>query len=110
MLKLKENSEVYIYMRDVEIKLPNGQVNKVELVSYFELINTGKKYLFYTKNETVENNLIKMYVTEVIPSGTIINVADKMAEDDWTNLKNIMKSILVGENNPNIRYLEIGEV
>lgn len=96
-------------MRDVEIKLPSGEINKVELVSYFELVNTGKKYLFYTKNETVENNLIKMYVTEVIPAGTIINVADKMAEEDWTNLKNIMKSILVGENNTNIRYLEIGD-
>lgn len=94
---------------NIEIKLPSGEINKVELISYFELINTGKKYLFYTKNETVENNLIKMYVTEVIPAGTMINVADKMADDEWTNLKNIMKSILVGGQNDNIRYLEIGE-
>ncbi|NLL01793.1 MAG: hypothetical protein GX265_02095 [Mollicutes bacterium] len=95
-------------MDNIKIKLANGEIISAELISYFELIDTSKKYIFYTKNETVENNLIKMYVSEVISSGSTVNISEKMSEEDWTNLKNIMKSILTGGNNSNIKYLEIG--
>lgn len=95
-------------MNKVEIKLPSGEIVNVELISYFEVVDSSKKYLFYTKNETVENNLIKMYVSEVISESNTINVAEKMTDQEWTNLKNIMKSILTGGNNVNIRYLEVG--
>ncbi|MDD2208142.1 MAG: hypothetical protein PHG03_00025 [Bacilli bacterium] len=96
-------------MEYIDIKLPSGEVINVELISYFKIISTGKNYLFYTKNEVVENNLIKMYVTEIIPAGTVFNVSDKMSDEEWTGLKNIMKSILTGSNNEDIIYLEIGE-
>ena len=86
-------------MDNIKIKLANGEIISAELISYFELIDTSKKYIFYTKNETVENNLIKMYVSEVISSGSTVNISEKMSEEDWTNLKNIMKSILTGGNN-----------
>lgn len=95
-------------MDNVKIKLPNGEVINAELISYFELLDIGKKYIFYTKNETVENNLIKMYVSEVLSQDNIVNISEKMSEEEWTNLKNIMKSILTGGNNSNIKYLEIG--
>lgn len=94
-------------MKNVEIKLPNGTVEAVELISYFQVLDNGKKYLFYTKNEIVENNLIKMYVTEINSDNNVIN--GKIPDEEWTKLKNIMKSILIGGNNDNIKYLEIGE-
>lgn len=96
-------------MEYVDIKLPSGEVINVELITYFKVLSTGKNYLFYTKNEAVENNLIKMYVTEILPEGNVFNVTDKMSDEEWTNLKNIMKSILTGSNNENIKYLEVGE-
>ncbi len=95
-------------MDNVKIKLPNGEIINAELISYFELLDIGKKYIFYTKNETVENNLIKMYVSEVLSQDNIVNISEKMSEEEWTNLKNIMKSILTGGNNSKIKYLEIG--
>lgn len=95
---------------NIEIKVPSGEIVSVELISYFEIVNSSKKYLFYTKNETVENNLIKMYVAEVIAEGSVLNIAEKMTDEEWTNLKTIMKSILTGGNNVNIRYLEVGGV
>ena len=95
-------------MENVDIKLPSGEIVNVELISYFEIVDSRKKYLFYTKNEVVENNLIKMYVTEILPEGNMFNVSDKMTDEEWTNLKNIMKAILTGGNNENIKYLEIG--
>ena len=64
-------------MDNIKIKLANGEIISAELISYFELIDTSKKYIFYTKNETVENNLIKMYVSEVISSGSTVNISEK---------------------------------
>ena len=42
----------------VEFKKDNGEVFEAELISYFELVNTGKKYVFYTSHEQVENGQI----------------------------------------------------
>lgn len=88
---------------NVELKKANGEVFKAEIVSFFELINSQKKYLFYTLNETVENGLVKMYVSEV-GDGSILS--SKMTDEEWNNLKTIMKSMLTGNENTNIKYLK----
>jgi hypothetical protein len=89
---------------NIELKKANGEVIRAELISYFELVNTGKKYLFYTLNEIVENGLVKMYVAEVAEeAGTL---SEQMTDEEWANLKAIMKSMLTGNNNPNIKYLK----
>ncbi|MDD2238765.1 MAG: hypothetical protein PHH51_02665 [Bacilli bacterium] len=95
-------------MNNIQIKLSSGEIIPAELISSFELINIGKKYLFYTKNEVVENNLIKMYVAEIMDANSPVSVGEKMSEEEWTNLKNVMKSILTGNNNTNVRYINIG--
>ncbi len=89
---------------NIEFQKANGEIFKAELVSYFELVNTGKRYVFYTLNETVENGLIKMYVSEVSNDGA--SLAQQMNDEDWANLKSIMKSMLTGNQNPNIKYLK----
>lgn len=87
----------------VELRKDNGEVLQVELISYFELTNIQKKYVFYTLNEVVENGLIKMYVSEVNNDGMTISL--KMTDEEWTNVKMIMKSMLTGNENPNVKYL-----
>ena len=94
-------------MNNIQVKLSSGEIIPAELISSFELINIGKKYLFYTKNEVVENNLIKMYVAEIMDANSPVSVGEKMSEEEWTNLKNVMKSILTSNNNTNIRYIDI---
>ena len=86
---------------NIELKKANGEIIKVELISYFEHIPTSKKYIFYTLNEKVENELVKMYVSEVSDNATL---SDKMTDEEWTNIKGIMKSILTA-NNDKIKYL-----
>lgn len=88
----------------VSIKKDNGETFEAELICYFELVDVQKKYLFYTLNETVENGLIKMYVTEVSAEGVI--VSQDMTDEEWLKLKSIMKSMLKEENDENIKYLE----
>ena len=91
-------------MGNIELKRVNGEIINAELVSYFELVDTGKKYVFYTLNEVVENGLIKMYVSEVSSDGATL--AQTMSDDEWATLKSIMKSMLTGNENPNIKYLK----
>ncbi len=95
-------------MNNIEVEMSSGEIIPAELISSFELVNTGKKYIFYTKNEVVENGLIKMYVAEIMNTNSPINIGEQMTEEEWTNLKNVMKSILTGNENPNVQYIEIG--
>lgn len=90
---------------DTKVKLQrvNGEIIEAEIISYFELQNTGKRYVFYTLNEVVENDLVKMYVSEV---GEANMLSQTMTDEDWTTLKSIMKSILTGHENPNVKYLK----
>lgn len=86
---------------NIELKRANGETINAELISYFEYVPTNKKYIFYTLNEKVENELVKMYVSEVSDGA----LSDKMTDDEWTNIKEIMKSILTANNNDKIKYL-----
>ncbi len=88
----------------IELKKVNGEIVKAELISYFELVSTGKKYIFYTQNETIENGLVKMYVSEI--SNDTNTLTGQMTDEEWSTLKSIMKSMLTGNENPNINYLK----
>ncbi len=91
-----------------QITVVNNGINQnAELISYFELVNTGKKYLFYTLNERVENNLVKMYAVNAVNNGTVFTVGPEMTDDEWNNLKNIMKTILTGGSDANVKYLSV---
>ena len=94
-------------MKKIDVKKHSGEIINVEVICYFEVVNLNKKYLFYTLNETVENDLVKMYVAEAIDVNNAINIGQKMTDEEWTNLKSIMKSILTGGTDENIKYLEI---
>jgi len=91
----------------IDIKKPDGTVMNVELICYFQLLNVNKKYMFYTMNEVVENDLKKMYVSEVADSAEGITAEQKMTEEEWTNLKAVMKSILTDGQDPNVQYLTV---
>ncbi len=97
-------------MDKIQIEIPNGENITVDLISCFEMVNTGKKYIFYTRNEMVENNLVKMYVAEMVANETAVSIGDKMTDQEWTEIKNVMKSILTGGTNPNIKYISLGGV
>ena len=40
----------------------NGQTFEADVVSLFKYIPSNKKYMFFTKNEILENSLVKMYI------------------------------------------------
>ena len=91
----------------IDVTKSDGTVINVELISYFLLASVNKKYIFYTMNEVVENDLKKMYVAEVVDTAAGVTVGQKMTDDEWTNLKSVMKSILTGTQDPNVQYLTV---
>lgn len=86
----------------IELKRVNGEVINAELISYFEYVPTAKRYVFYTLNEVIENDLVKMYVSEV---GEGNSLSSQMTDEEWNNIKGIMKSILTDTVNENVKYL-----
>ena len=78
-------------MDNVKI-IENGQENNVSLICYFSSNNSN--YIFYTKNESVQNGLIKMYVAK--------DNNDAITDDEWTNLKKIMQAIIM--NNTDVTF------
>lgn len=87
----------------VKLTKQNGESFSAEIISYFEIVNTKKKYLFYTLNEAVENGLVKMYVSEVSDS---MNVTEAITDEEWSQIKAVMKSILTNSNSVEIKYLK----
>lgn len=67
----------------------NEQPMNVELICYFS--SGSKKYAFYTKNETVQDGLIKMYVAE-----ENVGLSNDITADEWNSLKKIMQGIITG--------------
>ena len=94
-------------MEDQITIINNGVSQNVELISYFEIISTGKKYLFYTLNEKVENGLVKMYASCAINEGKIFTILEKMSPEEWTTLKTFMKTILTGGDDANVKYIYV---
>ncbi len=78
---------------NVNIIESNGMNTNVNLICYFTG-NKGKNYLFYTKNETVQDGLIKMYVASEVGS---------ISDDEWTSLKKDMQQIIMG--NSTVKFL-----
>lgn len=78
---------------NVNIIESNGMNTNVNLICYFTG-NNGKNYLFYTKNETVQDGLIKMYAASEVGS---------ISDDEWTSLKKDMQQIIMG--NSTVKFL-----
>lgn len=79
-------------MNSVNILDMNGQNMFVDLISYFK--DNNKNYIFYTKNENVNDGLIKMYVAKE-NDGAIGGLTD----EEWGNLKRVMQNIIMGNSN-----------
>ena len=79
-----------------------NQTVKVDNICYFLNGSNNKKYLFYTKNELVQDGLIKMYVAEE-NSG----ISNEITQDEWSALKLIMQNIIRGSELADLKFLSI---
>lgn len=68
-----------------------NQEEKVDLVCYFKNNDNNNKYLFYTKNEIMQDGLVKLYVAKE-STGT----PSEISPEEWNELKGIMQDIIKG--------------
>lgn len=81
---------------NVKIKLPTGLTMDVKPLRYIKETTGTNIFLFYTKNEKIENGLTKMYVSRV--------GAEPIDDVTWNNLKGFMKNAI--NNTPDQNYTD----
>lgn len=80
-----------------------NQTLNVDCICYFLNNKNNKKYIFYTKNEIVQDGLVKMYVAE--ENNGVVN---DITLDEWSDLKLVMQDIIKGVyTNSNIGFLPV---
>ncbi len=85
----------------------NGNSIVAEGISCIQFVSSGKKYVLYTLNEIVDNNLTKMYVGEL---GTNVGELDKITDEEWLHIKTTLNGISHGEINPDIKYIDLNSI
>jgi len=68
-----------------------GQSMQVELLTYFKNKKNNKNYIIYTKNEVVQDGLVKLYIAEE-DNGVLGDISI----EEWNDLKLIMRDIIKG--------------
>lgn len=111
--EIVENKHVENYLRSFE-RIRNNLFNKIKLSNKYEVNEQDKiTYLNDRYSATVENNILKIYIPEVIPKykninnyaykNIMINVMDKTKEyKDLFNKELVFVFIKVVENQKNI--------
>ena len=95
----------------LEIRKWDGSVEIGEIISFFELRSTGKKYVAYQYLKDKQNLLpdghVVLQVAEAIVKGGMLQVGPKMDEVTWENLKDIIGDITKGKRPDDVKYIEI---
>ncbi len=90
---------------NVQILNKNGDMMSVEGIVHIHIPASNKKYLFYTLNEKVDNDLTKIYIAEEKEDGT----ASAINDEEWDDIRKKMVRISHKEELTDINYLPFGE-
>lgn len=90
---------------NVQILNKNGDMMSVEGIAHIHIPASNKKYLFYTLNEKVDNDLTKIYIAEEKEDGTSSAIND----EEWDDIRKKMVRISHKEELTDINYLPFGE-
>lgn len=75
-----------------------GEPFEAELVMEFEIIESGNKYVVYTRNEISNDGLVKLYVAGVQSKDGKSVARSITGDEEWTKIKEIMKEVITGGN------------
>ena len=80
----------------MKVKKSNGEEAEAEVLLCFELEKTGKKYIIYTFNE-VDAQKMETIHASVITENENGYQLDTIPDDEWTEVKDIMREIIKSE-------------
>lgn len=77
----------------------DGSIDEVEVLVTFEFKDTKKAYVVYTKNEIDDKGNITVYVASIIEEeGHDIKLGSIETDEEWTRIKEVLKSLSKEEN------------
>ncbi len=91
---------------NIQILNKNGDMMSVEAIAHIQIAGENKKYLIYTLNEKVDNDLTKIYIAE---TGEIDGGANPINENDWASLREKLVKISHKEELADVSYLQFGD-
>lgn len=77
----------------IKIKGLDGTEREGELLAYFDLTSTGKDYMIYTFNEKDEQELVKIYASEVKVENGIYQFLGIQTDEEWISIKEVIKDL-----------------
>ena len=83
-------------LQKIRVKKSNGEEVEAEVLLCFELEKTGKSYLLYTFNE-VDSQKMETIHASVIKENENGYQLDTIPDDEWTEVKEIMREIIRNE-------------
>lgn len=83
----------------VTIVYDDGTVEEVEMIIAFEIRDTKKEYMIYTKNERDENDNVTIYVgtIEREDGSDTVQLKGIETEEEWIQIKFILKNLSKSE-------------
>lgn len=75
----------------------SGNEKEAEVLSAFTLNKFKKDYILYTLNEVDENEMVKIYASELIKKDDMYSLGPIESDDEWAAVKDVMKDIAKSE-------------
>ena len=83
--------------KKMSIVSEDGAVEEVDVVLAFELKDTKKEYVVYTKNERDESNNVTVYVSFLDRSGSMPKLLGIDNDEDWNKIKDVLRELSKSE-------------
>jgi len=75
----------------------SGNEKEAEILSAFTVKKYNKNYILYTLNEVDENEMVKIYASELIEKDDMYSLGAIESDEEWAAVKEVMKEIAKSE-------------
>ena len=75
----------------------SGNEKEAEVLSAFSVKKYNKNYILYTLNEVDENEMIKIYASELIEKDNMYSLGAIDSDEEWAAVKEVMKEVAKSE-------------
>lgn len=83
--------------RTIVVLDESGNEKEAEILSAFTIKKYNKNYILYTLNEVDENEMVKIYASELIEKDNMYSLSAIESDEEWTAVKEVMKDIAKSE-------------
>ena len=84
-------------IRTIVVLDESGNEKEAEILSAFTIKKYNENYILYTLNEVDENEMVKIYASELIEKDNMYSLAAIESDEEWTAVKEVMKDIAKSE-------------